>query len=86
MRIFRITMMALLLAAGSSFAAELDNYYLEQFGELSAISFKTALKSSQTTTLKKCGMPLRKGLKRDWSNLESGTQKSLGQVPWESRF
>ena len=79
MRIFRIAMMALLLSAGSSFAAELDNYYLEQFGELSAVSFKTALKSSQTTTFKKCGMPLRKGLKRDWSSLESGTQKVLAK-------
>ena len=63
MRIFRITMMALLLTAGSSFAAELDNYYLEQFGEIAATSSKTVLKTSQTAALRKCGMPLHKGLK-----------------------
>ena len=79
MRIFRISVMALLLAAGSSFAAELDNYYLEQFGETSATSPKTVLKTSQKSALRKCGMPLHKGLKSDWNKLASSTQKILAK-------
>jgi hypothetical protein len=68
-----------LFATGFTYAAELDNYYLEQFGEISTTTAKTALKSATTSQLRKCGMPIRKELRRDWKMLESGTQQTLAK-------
>ena len=68
-----------LFATGFTYAAELDNYYLEQFGESVPTSTKTALKSTSSPQLHKCGMPIRKSLRNDWKKLESGTQKTLAK-------
>lgn len=68
----------LLLAPSASWAGELDNYYLKEFGELPSNS-KYSLKSPQTPTVYKCGMPLKHTLKRDWNSLEGSTQKTLAK-------
>jgi len=68
---------SVLLNTSLTFAGELDNYYLEQFGELAPSS--ALLKTATTSPASRCGMPLRRGLKRDWSTLESETQKVLAK-------
>ncbi|PKN16311.1 MAG: hypothetical protein CVU66_01410 [Deltaproteobacteria bacterium HGW-Deltaproteobacteria-23] len=78
MRIFTILLFVAFLGTGSSFAAELDTYYLQQFGEL-PIAAKFALKDTPEPTVQKCGMPLKHDLKRDWKNLEPSTQKTLAK-------
>lgn len=78
MRIFKILIFVAFWGTTSSFAAELDTYYLRQFGEL-PIAAKTALKDVQTLSVQKCGMPLKHDLKRDWRLLESGTQETLAK-------
>lgn len=88
MKIVKILLFAAFCGAGSSFAAELDTYYLQQFGELPATS-KFALKDAQTPTVQKCGMPLKHNLKRDWKNLETSTQKTLAKYlakPTDAEF
>lgn len=71
---------ALLLIAitGNAFSEELDSYYLKQFGEKASSLLETSLKEP-TPDLIKCGMPLRKGLRTDWSKLESSTQNILAK-------
>ncbi len=68
---------ALLLAASTAWCAPLDDYYLEQFGEKPAAA--TAMKAAAPLQARRCGMPLRRGLKKDWNSLESGTQKVLAK-------
>lgn len=68
-----------LFAAGFAYAAELDNYYLEQFGEIAPAATKAVLKSSPAPTVRKCGMPVRKAVRNDWTKLESSTQKTLSK-------
>jgi len=68
---------AALIHAVTAYAGELDRYYLEQFGE-SPIS-GALLKSAGPEGTVHCGMPLRRELKRDWAELESGTQKTLSK-------
>lgn len=77
MRLIKLLVLFALLSASSTFAGELDTYYLQQFGELATGSSGTVLKSAQTATVQKCGMPLRHNLKRDWKQLETSTQKTL---------
>jgi hypothetical protein len=79
MRTIKLFTFILLLSVGSAFAGELDTYYLQQFGELGTGSSGTLLKSAQTATVQKCGMPLRHNLKRDWKQLEATTQKTLAK-------
>jgi hypothetical protein len=69
----------LLLAANIACAGELDNYYLNQFGELSSAPFATVFKAATAVPPSKCGMPLRHGLKKDWDKLETSTQKTLAK-------
>jgi len=72
-------MTALLYSSSNAYSGELDNYYLEQFGEISSASSRPALKTVFATGAQKCGMPLRKGLRTDWTKLESSTQKTLAK-------
>lgn len=76
MKIMQFLSLLVLSAASSSFAAELDTYYLKQFGELPETG-KYSLKSAEAETVHKCGMPLRHNLQRDWGKLEPSTQKIL---------
>ena len=62
-------------------AAPLDDYYLQQFGEVKSAQIQKALPSVTTATQTplKCGMPLKKSLLRDWDLLEQTTQKVLAK-------
>lgn len=78
MKIINLLVAATILTTVNSFAAELDTYYLQQFGEL-AETGRYALKSSEEAAVKKCGMPLKHDLRRDWQQLASSTQKTLAK-------
>ena len=62
-------------------AAPLDDYYLQQFGEVKSAQLQKAVPSVTTVTQTplKCGMPLKKSLLRDWDLLEQTTQKVLAK-------
>ena len=79
MRLLKLFTFIALLSTNSAIGGELDNYYLQQFGELTTDSAKAVLKNAQTPALHKCGMPLHKALKTDWNKLESATQKTLAK-------
>jgi len=70
---------ALFLYVASASAGELDNYYLEKFGEIASKSLKTASKAAALPVAEKCGLPLHKGLRSNWPKLESSTQKVLAK-------
>lgn len=63
------------------FAGPLDDYYLQQFGEANNARLQKAILSVSADTQESahCGMPLKKGLRRDWDLLESSTQKVLAK-------
>ncbi len=62
-------------------AGPLDEYYLQQFGEIKNIALQKAVLSASpdAQASARCGMPLKHGLKRDWSLLEQTTQKVLAK-------
>jgi len=68
---------AALILSGAAYAGELDSYYLEQFGEQLTPTAEVLRKSVGLPAQRRCGMPLRRELKRDWASLEIGTQKIL---------
>jgi len=68
---------AALILSGAAYAGELDNYYLEQFGE--SPESGALLKSTGPEGARRCGMPLRRELRRDWAKLESSTQRTLSK-------
>jgi len=71
----------LFLFAASAFAGALDDYYLQQFGEATTTQLQKAvlLDTADVQEAAKCGMPLKKGLRRDWDLLEASTQKVLAK-------
>jgi len=64
-----------------AFAGTLDDYYLQQFGEMKNVQLQKAVLSVLPEAQKsaRCGMPLKKGLRRDWDLLEQSTQKVLAK-------
>ncbi len=63
-------------------AGALDDYYLQQFGEAgnSQQLQKAVLSvSPEQEETARCGMPLKRALKRDWNLLEQSTQKVLAK-------
>lgn len=62
-------------------AGPLDDYYLQQFGEPNNTQLQKAIlgDSSGAHVAARCGMPLNKGLRRDWDLLEPSTQKVLAK-------
>lgn len=78
MKVFGFFFFLIFLGTSSTFAAEIDTYYLQQFGELDS-GARTSLKSTISAAPHKCGMPLKRELKSDWQKLESGTQKTLAK-------
>ena len=78
MKVLNFLLFFVFMGAGNSFAAALDTYYLQQFGEL-PIASKFAFKEIEAPLIQKCGMPLKHNLKRDWRLLESSTQKTLAK-------
>ena len=70
-----------LLLSTPLFAGPLDDYYLQQFGETSSDQLRKAVLSVSSGIQEsvRCGMPLKKGLQRDWELLEPSTQKVLAK-------
>lgn len=62
-------------------AGTLDDYYLQQFGAAKSDQLQKAILSVSTDAQEsaRCGMPLKKGLRRDWNLLEASTQKILAK-------
>lgn len=62
-------------------AGTLDEYYLQQFGEAKNGQLQKAILAASGTLQEpaRCGMPLKKGLRRDWNLLEQSTQKILAK-------
>ncbi|MGB9080588.1 MAG: MXAN_6640 family putative metalloprotease, partial [Desulfuromonadaceae bacterium] len=62
-------------------AGPLDDYYLQQFGEIKNTQLQKAILSvsPETQGSSRCGMPLKHGLRRDWKLLEQSTQKTLAK-------
>src|SRR6185369_16604648 len=79
MKIINVLFLLLIFGANEAFAGELDRYYLEQFGESVPGTVMPVLKAVPPSAAKKCGMPLRHDLKRDWKLLEESTQKTLAK-------
>jgi hypothetical protein len=82
-RILRLTMAVgvVLAYALPCRAGQLDDYYLERFATTvgSALEKALLLSGSEGAGVVNCGTPLKHGLQRDWSLLESATQKSLAK-------
>jgi hypothetical protein len=70
-----------LLFSTSLFAGSLDDYYLQQFGEAKSDQLQKAVLSvtADVQETAKCGMPIKKALRRDWDLLEASTQKVLAK-------
>ncbi len=62
-------------------AGPLDEYYLQQFGEVKNIQLEKALLTAVPAAAEsaRCGMPLKHSLQRDWRLLEPSTQKVLAK-------
>ncbi|MHB8057731.1 MAG: MXAN_6640 family putative metalloprotease [Desulfuromonadaceae bacterium] len=78
---FALIVAALVHFSSAAFAAPLDDYYLQQFGEATTTQLQKAVLSVTTAKQEppKCGMPLKKSLLRDWDLLEASTQKVLAK-------
>jgi len=78
---FALIVAALVQFSAAAFAAPLDDYYLQQFGEAKSAQLQKAVLSVTTVTQEppKCGMPIKKSLRRDWDLLEASTQKVLAK-------
>lgn len=76
-----ITISFAIIQFSTAAAGSLDDYYLEQFGvPKNGSPRKTVLSApSHTQSSSRCGMPLKKGLRRDWKLLEPATQKTLAK-------
>ena len=68
-----LTLLPVTLLAGA-----LDDYYLERFGE-NGSQITGAVFQQVTTPMERCGMPLRRGLKQDWTLLTASTQEVLAK-------
>lgn len=82
LQIMKLAVMALCILvalAQPGRAGTLDDYYLQQFGENSASLLKSIPASVADLGHAGCGMPLKKGLQRDWDKLDPATQKVLAK-------
>jgi len=79
MKIINVLFLLLIFGANEAFTGELDRHYLEQFGESVPGAVMPVLKAVSDSAPKKCGMPLRHDVKRDWKLLEESTQKTLAK-------
>jgi hypothetical protein len=76
-----LVIVTLLLLATSAFAGALDDYYLQQFGEATTSQLRKVVLSvtADVQESARCGMPIKKALRRDWNLLETSTQKVLAK-------
>src|SRR5512138_1489197 len=78
---FMTAAVSLVLAATFSVAGQLDDHYLQGYGEPGSGALQKAVLMQQPATVETphCGTPLKHGLQRDWSKLEPATQKTLAK-------
>lgn len=71
----------ILQISATTFAGTLDDYYLQQFGHTNSTQLQKAILSivPEPQEPPRCGMPAKKGLRRDWNQLEPSTQKLLAK-------
>ncbi|MDD2582930.1 MAG: hypothetical protein PHR66_13145 [Desulfuromonadaceae bacterium] len=71
----------LLQLSALAYGGPLDDYYLQQFGEANSAQLQKAVLSvtADVQGAAQCGMPIKKGLRRDWNLLEASTQKVLAK-------
>lgn len=76
-----VVAVTLLQFSATAFAGPLDDYYLQQFGETNNTRLQKAILGVLPLEQEAahCGMPLKKGLRRDWDLLEPSTQKVLAK-------
>lgn len=80
-----VTISSLLILVVAGFAGELDDYYLNEYGGRAGIQPASQLQKAvllpadDSAGRPHCGTPLKHGLQRDWSKLDSGTQKVLAK-------
>ena len=79
MKIFNVLLLLLFVGVNPAFSGELDRHYLEQFGESASETLFSQKKTAPDPAAKKCGMPLRHDLKRDWKKLEESTRNTLAK-------
>jgi hypothetical protein len=72
---------SLVLAATFSVAGQLDDHYLQGYGEPGSGALQKAILMQQPATVETphCGTPLKHDLQRDWNKLEPATQKTLAK-------
>ncbi|MDD2308422.1 MAG: hypothetical protein PHH91_02455 [Desulfuromonadaceae bacterium] len=76
-----LVIVTVLLFYTSASAGPLDDYYLQQFGKAKSGQLEKAVLSISADVQEsaRCGMPLKKALRRDWNLLEQSTQKVLAK-------
>jgi len=76
-----LVIVTLLQFSATVYAGPLDDYYLQQFGAVQSTQLQKAVLtvSADVQEPATCGMPLKKGLRRDWNLLEQSTQKVLAK-------
>jgi hypothetical protein len=76
-----LIIVTLLQIAAVVSAGTLDDYYLQQFGEVKSQQLQKAVLSISADVQEpaRCGMPLKHSLRRDWKLLELPTQKVLAK-------
>ena len=78
-RFFATALCAALLFPAFASAAALDDYYLSRFGHEVGAAKALSSVQSQTTHADRCRTGFFRQLKKDWSRLESPTQKVLAK-------
>jgi hypothetical protein len=68
-----VTLLPATLPAGA-----LDDYYLQRFGETSH-KITAAVMQQAAQPVERCGTPLHRSLRKDWSLLEPATQKTMAK-------
>ena len=76
-----VALVALVQFSAFAYGGPLDDYYLRQFGEIHNEPAQKALASEVLISQESahCGTPLKRELSRDWSKLETTTQKVLAK-------
>jgi hypothetical protein len=76
-----LTVCTMLTLSVCALAGPLDDTYLKAFGELPGTTLQKAVLylPSDQNGLPHCGTPLKHDLQRDWSKLETATQKTLAK-------
>jgi hypothetical protein len=75
---YLVAILVSLTLPGTLLAGALDEYYLARFGETPQ-KITAAVLQQTSPSVERCGTPLRRSLRKDWSLLEPATQKTLAK-------